>query len=114
MHELGLLAEVVRVVTDATGGRTVEKVALRVGARSGAVTEALLGAWPVVIAGTPLEGAELAVEEIGAAVWCSQCSAEREVDEYFDLRCPVCDAPTGQLVRGHEFEVAYADTRAEG
>ena len=84
-------------------------MALRVGALSGAVPEALLGSWPLVVAGTPLAQATLSVEEVGAAVWCAACAAERPLDTFVELACPVCGAPTGHLLRGGEVEIAWVD-----
>jgi hydrogenase nickel incorporation protein HypA/HybF len=82
---------------------------LRVGSLSGAVPDALLGAWPIAIAGTPLSGARLDIEEVEAAVWCAACASERAIDHFYALTCPVCGTATGHLVRGREFQVVYAD-----
>ncbi|MDR0627514.1 MAG: hydrogenase maturation nickel metallochaperone HypA [Bifidobacteriaceae bacterium] len=112
MHELGLLRAVVRAVDGAAakaGAQTVERVGLRVGSLSGAVPEVLSGAWPLAIAGTRLAGADLVIEETVAAIWCDACHSEQPVDQFYALRCPACGAPCGNLVRGREFEVAYAD-----
>ena len=112
MHEVGLLRGVVRAVEDAArsaGAPRVEAVGLRVGSLSGAVPEALAGAWPLAAAGTLCAGAALVVETIPAAVWCPACQAEQAIDEFFALTCPVCGTPTGHVVRGKEFEIAYAD-----
>ena len=112
MHELGLLRSVVVAVERAatnTGARGVEAVGLRVGSLSGAVPEALVGAWPIAVAGTVVEGARLDLEVIPAAVWCPNCREEQPIDEFYALTCPVCGTPAGNLVHGREFEVAYAD-----
>ncbi|MDR2374471.1 MAG: hydrogenase maturation nickel metallochaperone HypA [Bifidobacteriaceae bacterium] len=112
MHELGLLRSVVKAVeaaADAAGATAVEGVGLRVGQLSGAVPEALKGAWPIATAGTKLAGAALEVEEVGAAIWCAACATEQPVDQFYGLRCPACDAPCGNLIRGREFEVVFAD-----
>jgi hydrogenase nickel incorporation protein HypA/HybF len=112
VHELGLLRAVVSAVERTAareGANTVEAVGLRVGTLSGAVPEALLGSWPLAVAGTPLEGSRLELEEVPAAVWCDACGAQRAVDEFYALVCPACGAPCGNLVQGREFEVAYAE-----
>jgi len=112
VHELGLLSGVVSAVTaaaTAAGATAVERVGLRVGTRSAAVPTALTDAWPIATAGTPLAGARLDIEVVEAAVWCPQCQAERVIDDFFDLTCPVCGTPTATLVRGREFAVTYAD-----
>lgn len=113
MHELGLLGAVVDAVGDAVAKHPTacraSAVGLRVGSLSGAEPEALVGAWPIATFGTVLEGARLDVEAVQAVVWCPACEAEQPIDEFFALLCPACGTPTGNLVRGREFEVAWAD-----
>ena len=112
MHELGLLQQVVAAVEKvarSAGATRVEAVGLQVGRLSGAVPEALTGAWPIATVGTILEGADLVIDAVAAAVWCPKCQAEQTIDEFFALTCPVCGQPTGQLVSGREFAVTYAD-----
>ena len=112
VHELGLLHGVVQAVERTVSARqasAVRAVGLRVGSLSGASPEALVGAWPLATAGSIVDGADLDIEAITAAVWCPTCAAEQEIDEFFAWTCPVCGTATGQLVRGREFEVVYAD-----
>ncbi|MCL2466191.1 MAG: hydrogenase maturation nickel metallochaperone HypA [Micrococcales bacterium] len=112
MHELGLLRSVVAAVEKVAaeaGATGVEAVGIRVGSLSGAVPEALDGAWPIATAGTVVAGARLDVEMVQAAVWCPSCAAEQPIDQFFALECPVCGTTTGQLVRGRELAVTHAD-----
>lgn len=112
MHEVGLLRSVVDAVGAAvrrSGAGRVEAVGLRVGTLSGAVPEALHGAWPIATAATVLEGARLELEIVQATVRCPRCRADQPIDEFFALTCPVCGTPTANLVSGREFEVAWAD-----
>jgi hydrogenase nickel incorporation protein HypA/HybF len=112
VHELGLLVSVVKAVDSAAakaGANAVERVGLRVGSLSGAVPEALRGAWPIATSGTRLAGATLEIEELEAAIRCGACATEQVVDQFYALRCPGCGAPCGNLIRGREFEVAFAD-----
>ncbi|MDR0488254.1 MAG: hydrogenase maturation nickel metallochaperone HypA [Propionibacteriaceae bacterium] len=114
MHELGLLTGVVTAVTqvaESRGATGVEKVGLRVGTMSGTHEEALCGAWPLATQGTLVDGAILEIETIQAQVWCPQCEAKQDIDEFFALVCPQCSTPTGNLVSGKEFEVTFADLR---
>lgn len=114
MHELGLLHAVVIALeqaVDRRGARGVAAVGLRVGSRSGAMPEALFGAWPLASGGTCAEGAHLEVEPVQAAVWCPKCQADHEIDRFFAWTCPRCGTPTAHLVRGREFEVAWAELK---
>jgi hydrogenase nickel incorporation protein HypA/HybF len=112
VHELALLTSVVKAVEDACSTadtRVVKVVALRVGSMCGAVPAALDWAWPLAVAGSVAEGAELVLEEVPAAVWCPACDTEREIDAFYALLCPVCGQPTADLVRGREFLVSYVE-----
>ena len=119
MHELSLLASVVDVVEQAAreaGAHAIRVVALKVGAQSGAVPEALYGAWPIAIDGHRLfcdaesrQTCELQLEEVPATVGCPNCKRDVEIDEFFALRCPECAAPTGNITHGREFNVAWVE-----
>lgn len=116
MHELGLLRGVVAAVERAAseaGDPVVTAVALRVGTMSGAVPDALLGAWPLATHGTAIADARLEVESIAAAVWCPRCATAQPIGAFFALTCPACDTPTGELVAGREFEVAWVEWEAQ-
>ncbi len=112
VHELGLLRSVTEAVQAAAVSKdavAVSVVGLRVGTLSGAVPEALQGAWPIATVDTLVAGARLEVETVQAAIWCHGCAVEQPVDEFYALTCPVCGTPSGNLVRGREFAVAFAD-----
>lgn len=110
-----MLTSVVQAVEWAiTGSNTPGKsvpsvVALRVGSLSGADPEALEFAWPMAVEGTPVQGARLLLELVTAAVWCPDCEHDVEIDEFYALRCPICDRPTAALTRGREIEIAYLE-----
>jgi len=103
------VVQTVELAANTAGATRVEAVGLRVGTQTGAIPEALEAAWPLAIAGTFLDGARLDLEFLQAAVWCPTCNAEQDIDEFYALTCPVCGTPSGNLVRGREFEVTYAD-----
>ena len=115
MHELALLTSVVRAVEraiaapDGADASVPSVVALRVGALSGADPEALESAWPLAVAGSAVAGARLVLELVTAAVWCPGCERDVEIDEFYALRCPVCDRPTAALTHGRELEIAYLE-----
>jgi hydrogenase nickel incorporation protein HypA/HybF len=113
VHELGLLRSVVAAVAKAAAdaqATSVEAVGLRVGSLSGAVPEALEGAWPLAIDGTALHGARLDIETVEAAVYCPTCDANQPIDEFFALLCPVCRSVATAIVPGSkDFTVVYAD-----
>lgn len=109
---MGLLRGVVTAVNLAAtqaGALGVRTVAMRVGAVSGVVDEALRGAWPFATAGTVLADTELLIEPVPASVWCDQCQTDQPIDEFYALACPVCGAITPSMPKGREFEVAWVE-----
>jgi hydrogenase nickel incorporation protein HypA/HybF len=108
MHELAIALSIVDLACEqlpGLGAVRVESVRLRVGVLSGVVKEALTFSFEAAAAGTPLEGARLAIEDVALAVWCPRCRAERVPVQACCRRCPVCDAPAGDVVRGDELEI---------
>jgi hydrogenase nickel incorporation protein HypA/HybF len=116
MHELSIALNLVdtadRAARDA-GATRVTVVRLRLGALSGVVADALHFSFDVVAAGTLLEGAELHIEELPAVVHCPQCDADVELPGVQQFRCPVCATPTGDVVQGHELELASIEIETE-
>ena len=112
MHELSVAQSLVELVGDelADQGRVrVTSVRLKLGPLSGVVAQALRSCYGEAAAGTLLEGSVLHIEEVAAAVFCARCDAERELADFARLRCPVCGAPTPEVVRGRELEVVSVE-----
>jgi hydrogenase nickel incorporation protein HypA/HybF len=107
MHELSIALSIVDVAAEeaARHGGRVAAVRLRLGRLSGVVKDALVSAYDLARENTPLDSAELVVEEVPAIVWCPACAAERAPPSAQELCCPVCGAPTPRVVRGRELEV---------
>lgn len=106
MHEMSVAMSIVQSVTDAieADGGVVAAVAVRVGAMSGVIPEALRFAWKPASAGTVLDGARLDIEDVAAAVFCPTCDAQRELPGQ-RMVCPVCKTRCPQLVRGRELDI---------
>src|SRR5262249_35107198 len=86
------------------GGR-ITVVHLKLGPLSGVVPDALRSAFELAREQEPaVAAAELVVEEVPVAAYCPACAAERPVP-FPELRCPTCDTPTPEVVRGRELEV---------
>ena len=104
MHELSLAESVVRIATAHAAGRPVAKVELKVGHLRQAVPSALAFAFELVAQGTPIEGAELVIEEVPAAGRCRRCGEESELPG-FPLQCGACGGLDLELLRGEELLV---------
>jgi hydrogenase nickel incorporation protein HypA/HybF len=114
MHELSIALGILDVAAQEAerhDGR-VTAVHLKLGALSGVVKETLVSAYELAREGTPLERAELVVEEVGIVAHCPACDADRSPASLQDLRCPACGSPTPQIVRGRELEVVALEIEA--
>lgn len=112
MHELSIAQSMVEVAAEQLTGHgfdparsVVKKVSARVGVMSGVVPEALISAFEIAVIGTPLRGAALEIENVGLAVWCPKCQAERALPDIGSLSCPVCGTRTPTIRRGRELEL---------
>ncbi len=104
MHELSLADAVVRICCETARGRQVTRVDVKVGRLRQVVPGALAFAFELVAQGTPVEGAELVIEDVPARVACSTCGAETEIEQ-FPLVCGACAGFAVEVVAGEEFHV---------
>ena len=112
MHELALAEAVVAIAERHAHGRRVARVELEVGALRQVVTEALAFSFELVAAGTPVEGAELALEEVPVRVRCRACRAETDADR-LPLACGRCGELDVEVTRGEEFQVVALEVEEE-
>lgn len=117
MHELSVANAIVESIGGheaLAAGARVAAVTVRVGALSGVVPAALAFAWGPATEGTFAAGSRLEIEEVGLAVWCPECEAERELPALPRLVCPACGAPTPEVVRGRELEILAMEVEDSG
>lgn len=108
MHELSIAMSIVEMAVEEAarqGGVQVEAVHLKIGHLSGVVADALLFSYDLACEDTPIAGSRLVIEEVPVAVYCTECQKEQTLDSIQYFRCPVCGAPTPQVLRGKELEV---------
>src|SRR4051794_16513501 len=98
MHELAIADAIVRIASDHARGRRVTRVEVRAGALRQVVPPALAFSFELVAEGTPVQGAELMLEEVPAGGRCSGCGREGEL-EAFPLRCPACGGLDVEVTR---------------
>lgn len=107
MHELSIALHIVEAATKEASlhGGQVQVVHLNLGVLSGVVKDALLSAWPFARANSPLEGAELALQEVAATAYCPTCQSEQEIESLQRFFCSRCGSPAGDVLRGRELEI---------
>ncbi len=80
------------------------RIYLKVGHLRQVVPSALAFSFELVSQGTPVEAAELDLEEVPAAGMCRVCGAESRL-ESFPLRCAACGGLDIELTSGEELYV---------
>jgi hydrogenase nickel incorporation protein HypA/HybF len=116
MHELSIAVSLVEVAVEQIERLSlgpVEAVHLRLGRLSGVVADALLFSFDVATEGTALADSRLVIQDVPVAVHCPRCDAERELESIQRLRCPVCGAPTPQVLRGREIQLFALEVRSD-
>ena len=92
MHEVALCQSLVDIIRDQQrerGFSRVRRVIVEVGALGHVDPHALAFAFDVEARGSPADGAELEIEEIGGKAWCMDCSRLVAVARRGDA-CPGC------------------------
>ena len=108
MHELSIALSIVEMATEESekrGGAKVDAVYLKLGKLSGVVKDALLFSWEIACQGTTLENSRLEIMEIPVVAHCENCKTDQTLAEINNFSCPVCNAPTPEVLQGSELEV---------
>jgi hydrogenase nickel incorporation protein HypA/HybF len=104
VHELSIAESVVQVASRHAEGRRVTKVYLKVGHLRQVVPSALAFSFELVAHGTPLEGAELELQEVPATGVCKNCGEETRFAA-FPLVCGSCHGDDLEITAGEELLV---------
>lgn len=115
MHELGIAQSILDITREhlpPEGHGAVEVVRVRVGRMAGVVVESLVFCFEALVAGTPLEGARLEVEEVPVRLRCRGCGKEL-VTPTLVLTCPACGSPETTLLSGTELQMVEIELAEE-
>jgi hydrogenase nickel incorporation protein HypA/HybF len=107
MHELGIIAQVVKIAgktAEANHLTHVNKIVLQVGELSGAIPEYAKKAFPAVVYNTPMKDCQLEVEEIPGLASCQDCGRQYRVVE-FKGKCPQCKSEKYTIISGTQLVI---------
>src|SRR5690242_1813703 len=101
MHELAIAQRLIETAQRAIPANEAQVLAvqIRLGALAGVSKDELVFGFGVVASGTLFAGARLEIEEVPVIVYCPHCRTERTLPEAEPLCCPVCGAPTPQIIQ---------------
>jgi hydrogenase nickel incorporation protein HypA/HybF len=125
VHELSLSRAIVDTALRHAAGRRVTVVKLRVGSLRQVVPDSLSFYFEIVARDTECEGAKLELELIPAVLQCGACDSRWDpalpplashgelprdgLPPLPSFRCPACEGPHSEVVRGDEFEVEWIE-----
>ena len=112
MHELSIAEAVVGIASRHAAGRKVSKVELKIGHLRQVVPSALQFAFELLTDGTPLEGAELVIEDVPARGRCRDCGAWTEM-RAFPFQCGSCGGLNLEIEAGEELLVDSLELETE-
>ncbi len=112
MHELAIAESVVQIASRHANGRRVTKVQLKVGHLRQVVPSALSFSFELVAHDTPVEGAQLEMEEVPAIGHCRDCGTESRL-ESFPLQCRRCEGFDLEVLGGEELYVEFLELEEE-
>jgi hydrogenase nickel incorporation protein HypA/HybF len=123
MHELSIclsLLQQLETIAKERNASAVERVYLKIGPLSGIEPHLLRQAYPLAVAGTVAENAELIIETADVVVTCTQCGSESKVLPN-RLLCADCGDFRTRIISGDDMilqrleltiqDTALADTR---
>jgi hydrogenase nickel incorporation protein HypA/HybF len=109
VHELSIAFYMVEQASQAAAAQKARRVTVvkaRIGQLSGVVKDSLLFSWDIAAKGTLCEGARLEIDDVPITVRCPADGKPHTLAYPPRFRCPVCDAPTPELLTGRELELA--------
>ncbi|HEX5383490.1 MAG TPA: hydrogenase maturation nickel metallochaperone HypA, partial [Propionibacteriaceae bacterium] len=107
MHELAIAESIVQAVQSRIGDRPVRSVHLQVGQLSGVLIDALTFSFELAASGTPLEGAELLIDEPRGRLHCRTCGHDVGRDDLL-LLCE-CGSADVEVTAGRELTLVSVE-----
>ena len=116
MHEMGIAMEIVDIakasIPEDMKGARVQRVNLQVGRLSAIVADSLRFCFDLVVKDTPLEGAELAIEELPVVARCKDCQTQWTVTEAV-FTCKACQSGAIDILSGRELDIKSIEIEDE-
>ena len=107
MHELSIAQGIVNILHEQMKIHhlvTIQRVELRIGVLRGVETASLNFGFDTLIAGSPLEGAQLEIIEVPIQGRCVQCGQHITLKGWLD-DCPLCSGSRVEIASGKELEI---------
>jgi hydrogenase nickel incorporation protein HypA/HybF len=107
MHELAIAESIIQAVQTRIGDQAVRSVRLQVGQLSGVFTDALTFSFELAAQSTPLEGAQLLIDEPPGRLHCRTCGRDVDRDDLV-LLCD-CGSADVEVTAGRELVIVSVE-----
>ncbi len=114
MHELPITEGILKIATEAAGGRRITTIHLVVGELSSIVDDSVQFYFDMLSKGTLAEGAMLDFQRLPATVLCRDCGKSSEVRAPLPPECPHCGSVLLQVTGGRELRVDSIEVSDNG
>lgn len=111
MHELSVMRNVIDIASEHAAGRPVQRLQLAVGRLSCVMPRALHFCFDSLARGTPLERAELQIDEIDGLARCGSCGKDFAMP-VGGARC-ACGSLEFRLLAGEELKIVELEFQEE-
>lgn len=114
MHELPITEGILKIATEAAGGRQITAIHLLVGELSSIVDDSVQFYFDMLSKGTVAEGAVLDFQRRPAVVACLDCGRSFEVRAPLPPVCPYCGGHKLRVTGGRELRVESIEVNDNG
>ena len=114
MHELPITEGILKISTEAAGGRRITTIHLVVGELSSVVDDSVQFYFDILSKGTLAEGAVLDFERRPAIVTCWVCGRRFEASAPLPATCSHCGSARLQVTGGRELRVDSIEVNDDG
>lgn len=114
MHELPITESILKIATDAAGGRRVSAIHLTVGDLASIVDDAVQFYFDIISKGTDAEGAALHFQRQPGVMTCLACGQRTEVRPPLPQACPHCGDVSLRVTGGRELRVESIEVSDDG
>lgn len=107
MHEMSLVESIMESILEMKEENNwdkIRKIVLRIGDMRQVIPEIMVFAFNTASKSTPLEGAELVIENVKLRFRCRSCRKEWG-EENMAFLCPFCGSMDVELLHGMELEI---------
>ena len=107
MHEVSIVASIIDIILTEMPKHKftkIESISLKIGEMRNVVSDALLFGFECLSKDTPIEGAEIKIENIPIIGRCSKCNNEHAMDNWLQ-QCSQCNSNNIKIISGKELEI---------